>query len=119
MSHREIRLSNWGWLVLVVAFTGCGGSEQSSPAGRDGKMVYVDTVTKEAMVMEIAESFPAAQPGTGKRTLMPGMYCTRCQEWHPIPPPDQINRTPRATVCRKTGAPLTTDGPWPEEGQSP
>ena len=78
-------------------------------------MVYVDTVTKSATVMEIAEDFPAVQPRTGKRTLMPGMYCPKCNTWHPVPPPDQINRTPRATVCLKTGAPLTVDGPWPED----
>ncbi len=78
-------------------------------------MVYVDTVTKKPIVMEIADSFPATNPETDKRTLMPAMYCPKCSKWHPVPPLDQINRTPRATQCPKTGTQLTPDGPWPEE----
>ena len=80
-------------------------------------MVYVDTASrkKEAMVMEVADHFPAVHPRTGKRTLMPAMYCPKCAKWHPVPPPEQINRTPQATVCPKTGAALTFDGPWPAE----
>ncbi len=120
MSYKEIRSTYWGWLVLVAAtaLVGCGGSEPSSLTGREGRMVYVDTVTKKATVMEVADSFPATNPDTGKRTLMPAMYCEKCGKWHAVPPLDQINRKPRATQCPKTGAALTTDGPWPEE-QSP
>lgn len=76
-------------------------------------MVYVDTVTGEAQAMEVAGEFPAVQPRTGKRTLMPAMYCAKCGKWHPVPPPDRINRAGRAALCPKTGAPLTAEGPWP------
>ncbi len=120
MNCKKIRSTYWCWLVLVAttALAGCGGSEPPSQTGREGKMVYVDTVTKKATVMEVADSFPATHPRTGKRTLMPALYCSKCSKWHPVPPLDQINRKPRATQCLKTGAPLTADGPWPEE-QSP
>ncbi len=116
MIRARVCLTCCGCVVLcAAAVAGCGTSEPATPTGKEGKMVYVDTVTKKAQVMEVAEAFPAVQPLTGKRTLMPGMYCPKCSTWHPVPPPDQINRTPRATVCPKTGAALTVDGPWPEE----
>ena len=118
MGNWKMHLRYWCWLVLTaVAFAGCGEAEPPSLTGREGKMVYVDTASKkkEALVMEIADSFPAEHPRTGKRTLMPAMYCPKCAKWHPVPPPDQINRTPKATVCPKTGAAMTFDGPWPEK----
>lgn len=117
MHFMQNRLAIWGFLVVAVPalFVGCGGLESSDMEGREGKMVYVDTVTKEATVMEIAATFPAVQPLTGKRTLMPAMYCEKCAQWHAVPPPDQINRTPGAASCPKTGTPLTLDGPWPDE----
>lgn len=116
MRHRRNR---WSWMVLVGAavLAGCGGPEEVNIDGREGKMVYVDTASKkkEALVMEVAADFPAEHPRTGKRTLMPAMYCPKCAKWHPVPPPDQINRTPRATLCPKTGVAMTVEGPWPEE----
>ncbi len=82
---------------------------------RQGRMVYVDTASGGALAMDIAGEFPAIHPRTGKRTLMPALYCPKCGKWHPVPPPDQINRTARAAQCPKTGEPLTPDGPWPGE----
>ncbi len=103
--------------MSLLAIAGCGRTEEVPADGREGKMVYVDTAskTKEAIVMEIADSFPAENPRTGKRTLMPAMYCPTCGQWHPVPPPDQINRTPNAALCPKSGTPLRIDGPWPDE----
>ena len=113
--HALRALPGWFALALSVWLAGCGSPEQPVPSGRKGKMVCVDTVTKKASVVPVTAAFPAVQPLTGKRTLMPGMYCPRCASWHPVPPPDQINRIPKATLCPKTGTPLTLDGPWPEE----
>lgn len=117
MNRPRIHIAAWGFLLVAVTavFAGCGKPEPPGPNGRVGKMVYVDTATREAIVMPVADAFPAPHPRTGKRTMMPAMYCPKCSRWHPVPPPDQINRTPKATTCPKTGKPLTMDGPWPEE----
>ena len=80
-----------------------------------GKMVFVDTKTMAPVVRSVADSLPAANPATGKRTLMPGLYCSTCQKWYPVPPPDEINRRPNAALCPETQEPLISDGPWPEE----
>ena len=102
------------FLSGVLTLLGCSKAPPIDP-GREGRMVYVDAATDEAVVGEIATEFPAVHPRTGKRTLMPAMYCEKCGKWHPVPPPDQINRVPRAAQCPKTGAPLVPDGPWPGE----
>ena len=99
--------------LLGSSLMGC-----SSPAAVSteevSRAVYIDTKTMKAMVCDAVEDFPAVNPVTGNRTLMPALYCPSCVRWHPLPPLDQINRTPNATKCGKTGATLTADGPWPE-----
>ncbi|HUG66769.1 MAG TPA: hypothetical protein VMM76_03390 [Pirellulaceae bacterium] len=99
--------------VLSCSLTGC-----SSPAevatDEVSRAVYVDTKTLKAMVCDVVADPPAMNPVTGTRTLMPALYCPSCLRWHNLPPLDQINRTPNATKCGKTGATLTADGPWPE-----
>ncbi len=78
-------------------------------------MVCVDTVTGQPCVIAATSEFPAVQPLTGKRTLMPALYCPACKKWHAVPPPDQISRTPGAGQCRRTGVPLIAEGPLPAE----
>jgi len=103
-------------LVPVAALPlGCGDTG-TAQRERDGKMVYVDRVTAEALVADISDEIPAVHPVTGKNTLMPGLYCAECKKWHPVPPADQINRLPGATRCPITGRPLAIEGPWPEDG---
>ena len=99
--------------VLGAGLVGCGGSSEVD-TGEVDQTVYVDTTTMQAMVGPSTDETPALNPKTGKRTLMPALYCPGCLRWHPVPSVDQINRVPDATKCRKTGATLTTDGPWPE-----
>jgi hypothetical protein len=99
------------WLV-AASFVGCGGgTEEASDVDR---MVYFDTKTKTAVVAEVSDETPALNLTTGRKTLMPALYCPKCESWHSVPPLDQINRIPGATKCRKTGADLTFEGPWPE-----
>jgi uncharacterized protein YbaR (Trm112 family) len=103
-------------VLAVIGLAGCGvdNAEQQSA----NRMVYVDTKTKQPVVHEIITPVPAVNPATGERTLMPGLYCSTCQTWYPVPPPDQINSRPNAGQCPKDKTPLTTDGPWPD-GESP
>ncbi|MCA9121231.1 MAG: hypothetical protein H6822_21715 [Planctomycetaceae bacterium] len=100
-------------LLPCISIAGCGGSEEAT-TNVVPRAVYVDTLTMKAMVCDVEGEAPLVNPATGKRTLMPGLYCPKCQRWHPLPPLDQINRTPNATKCSKTGVELVADGPWPE-----
>ena len=77
-------------------------------------MVYVDTATMQPMVHDVATSFPAMHPKTGKPTLSPALFCPTCKKWYPAPAVDQINRVPGAGQCPKDKTPLTADGPWPD-----
>lgn len=102
--------------LMVLAFgvlAGCGESTPVEPARK--QMVYVDTATMKPMVHDVATSFPAVHPTTGKPTLRPALYCPTCQKWHPVPPPDQINRVRGAGQCSKDQTPLIADGPWPSD----
>jgi len=99
--------------VLNANLVGCGSSTDVA-TDEVGETVYVDTETMQAMVGPTVVETPAVNPKTGKRTLMPALYCPTCRRWHPVPPVDQINRVPDATKCGKTGATLTADGPWPD-----
>lgn len=100
-------------LLLCIALVGCGGTEEAT-TNKVARAVYVDTKTMKAIVCEVVGEPPLVNPATGKRTLMPALYCPKCLRWHSLPPLDQINRTPNATKCSKTGAELIADGPWPE-----
>jgi uncharacterized protein YbaR (Trm112 family) len=98
---------------MCFVFPGCGSETDRN--NTDGKMVFVDTETMTAVVAGISDAVPAVHPGTGKRTLMPGLYCPHCKKWYPAPAPEQINRQPGAALCPRTKTPLVVDGPWPQE----
>ena len=102
------------WLtVFCLILSGCGGSSPPSES-KAGRMVYVDTATMQPLVHDVATSFPAVHPQTGKRTLRPALYCPTCKKWYPAPDIDQVNRVPGAGQCPKDKTPLTADGPWPD-----
>ncbi len=101
-------------LVVVSApfFAGCSGEPEAAD-DRSGLMVYVDLETKAAIVAAEGEA-PVAHPVTGRRTLMPALYCPKCQRWRPAPALDNLQRTGTALVCPADQTPLTLEGPWPE-----
>ncbi len=99
-------------LLSTAMLAGCGGSDPELDP-KAGKMVYVDTKTRLAYVGDVTAT-PAIHPQTGNRTLMAGLYCPRCANWHAVPPLDEINQIPNATRCPKTRVQLTVDGPWPD-----
>lgn len=97
-------------LAVFCLSPGCGsGTEQTQPQ----QMVFVDTKTQIAVVGPVTDQFPALNKETGKRTLMPGLYCPKCEKWYPVPSPDQINHRPDGGLCPKTKTPLIADGPMP------
>lgn len=100
-------------IVFCILLAGCGGSSPSSDP-HTNRMVYVDTVTMQPLVHDVAASFPAVHPTTGKPTLRPALYCVKCKKWYPAPAVDQVNRIPGAGQCPQDKTPLSTDGPWPD-----
>lgn len=98
-------------LTALCSWLGCG-TEPENPQPQ--QMVFVDTKTQIAVVGPVTDQFPALNTETGKRTLMPGLYCPKCEKWYPVPSPDQINHRPDGGLCPKTKTPLIADGPWPE-----
>jgi hypothetical protein len=110
-----MRLKNLATLVLV-AVCGCG-HESAVPERPAGQMVYFDLRTRSPVVSAESEMLPAVHPVTGERSLMPGLYCSACGEWHPAPPVEELQRNPRARQCPQCGGAMTADGPWPEADQ--
>lgn len=102
-----------GLIGFCVFLAGCGGSTPPSDPHAN-RMVYVDTATMQPLVHDIATSFPAVHPTTGKPTLRPALYCSTCKKWYPAPAIDQVNRIPGAGQCPQDKTPLTADGPWPD-----
>ena len=100
-------------LMLVMVAFGCGAEDVANDVKT--RMVYVDTESREAVVTEKSNTVPVINPSTGKRTLMPGLYCSKCEKWYPAPPPERINSVPGAGLCPETQNPLSADGPWPTD----
>lgn len=100
-------------LLASASIAGCGSEDPN--ARPTDRMVYVDTETQQPVVHEIVIPVPAVNPETGKRTLMPGLYCPTCNTWYPVPSADQINTRPNTGQCPKDKTPLIADGPWPGE----
>ena len=106
-------------LMLVWAFclaaSGCSEAPQPPAAEQANQMVYYDRETKQPVVYNIAREFPAIHPITGKPTLVPASYCSKCQQWHPAPPLEGRERNPDVMQCpKKCGTKMTPTGPWPD-----
>jgi hypothetical protein len=116
--RRPGRGIGWGlqFAALLPLLAGCGAAD-APPAAALPDMLFVDTKTGEAIVAPAATDFPAQNPKTGARTLMPGLYCPECRAWHATPPIEQLNRQAGSATCPKTGALLTPHGPWPGDAQ--
>ena len=102
-------------LIFLSVVFGCGDEDITEDAS--ARMVYVDAESLDAIVADRSDTFPIVNPSTGKRTLMPGLYCSQCEKWYPVPAPDRINSVPGAGLCPETQNPLTGDGPWPDTAE--
>jgi hypothetical protein len=103
---------------MLMGTVGAAAGCQSKPAAETtppAQSVYVDTRTGQVVRAEHSAALPAVNPGTGKRTLMPGLYCAECRKWYPAPPLEVRQRTPNAGQCPRHGTALTADGPLPGE----
>lgn len=100
---RGIRIS-FGVLAAhaCAAMSGCGAGTEES------RLVTFVCAETRAVVRAEAQPTPAVHPETGRRTLVRGMYCAKCDAWFPVPPEA---RHPEAIRCRKHGEPMSLTGP--------
>lgn len=103
-------------LLALLLAEGCRQTETPAPAA---EVFCVDTQTGEFVVLANVAQFPAVNPATGKATLMPGLYCPKCQSWHAAPPLEQLHRQRGVAYCPKTGAVLASEGPRPSTTSPP
>ena len=101
-------------ILGIAAGSGCGQKQTAEP-DKPPQMVYVDVQTKSVVVAPRTKDTPAVNPKTGRRTLMPGLYCSHCRRWHPAPPLQVVQRNPAARKCPKCKRSLTSEGPFPDE----
>ena len=99
-------------LLLSAMIAGCGG-DSAAESSETMQRVYFDIKTKRAVVAAASTETPAVHPETGRRTLMPALYCGQCAAWRAAPPLQELQRNPDARLCRKCKGPLTADGPLP------
>jgi hypothetical protein len=99
-------------LLLTGMLAGCGG-DSAAESSAATQRVYFDTQTKRAVVADVSSETPAVHPETGRRTLMPALYCAQCTAWRAAPPLQELQRNPQARMCPKCKGPLTADGPLP------
>lgn len=97
-------------IALLLLTAGCGGE---SAAKTPTQRVYFDSESKRAVAADMSPETPAVNPQTGRRTLLPALYCAKCQEWRAAPPLQELQRNPKARLCPKCKGPLVADGPPP------
>lgn len=96
--------------LLVVP---CGCADDAPRIRAPAGVVFVDLETKQPVVAPRTSDVPAPHPETGRRTLMPGLYCERCKAWHAAPPLEELQRNSEARTCSVCGGPQAADGPVP------
>ncbi len=98
-------------LLTVILIYGCTSKSETTKSLETTGIVMIDTKTAETFQLESVDSYPAINPTTGQKTLMPTLYCPSCGKWYPVPPPEEAQRNPESRKCPKDGGPLVVDGP--------
>lgn len=104
-------------ILAVLLAAGCGAESAAEPAA-PSQRVYWDSETKHPVVADMTAESPAVHPATGRRTLMPALYCGKCSEWRAAAPLAELQRNPRSRQCTNCTGPLVADGPLPAAGAS-
>jgi hypothetical protein len=107
-------------LALFVAIFGLGlfyplfvGGSSVVPDELLQEMVYVDIKSGDAFLLR-ARSSPEINPETGEPTLIPGLYCEKCNSWKPVGSMEMLQTNRSAHRCPIHKIPLLRDGPLPE-----
>jgi hypothetical protein len=108
-----------GIAVAVVIAAGAAlyplfvGGSSAVPDELLQQFVYVDTNSGEAFLLRARRS-PELHPETGEPTLIPGMYCEKCEAWKPVGPMENLQTRRAVHRCPVHKIPLTMDGPLPD-----
>ncbi len=100
-----------GIVYLVVVARASAAKDSQLP-----KIVYVDFETEEVFLLS-ARSTPADRPDTGEPTLIPGMYCEKCQAWKPVGSIEKLRNRGSVRNCPIHKTPLSREGPLPKDLQ--
>jgi hypothetical protein len=102
-------------LLLLPGILFASSCSEAAPEARvPAEMVFFDVETKQPVVQQVSAEAPAVNAATGRRTLLPGLYCPQCRAWRPAPPLEVAQRTPAALRCPQCQGVMTADGPVPE-----
>jgi hypothetical protein len=107
----EVNIRHRVFAMLLFA-AGCGADTAADQAV-ESKRVYWDAETRGPVAADVSAESPAVHPATGRRTLMPALYCARCNEWRAVPPLAEVQRNPKSRICAKCKGSLVADGPPP------
>lgn len=99
-------------IILCGGLSGCGAE---APAN-ETNVIYICRETNE-LIRAPRQPTPAVHPETGRKTLVPALYCKQCEQWRAVPPSQAFNRNPLSLKCPKHKGPLSPDGPIPEGDQ--
>lgn len=100
-------------ICTVAIYSVLFGGSSRVPESQLQKIVYVDSVTGDEFLMP-ARSPTEVHPQTGQRTLIPGMYCEKCQRWKPAGPMDVLQTSRHVYRCPIHKIPLVRDGIIPD-----
>ena len=102
-------LSGMLFLLATLPIAGCAGDTEDRAESL--QVVYIDGETQTPVLADATNDLPARHPATGRRTLMPGLFCEFCEEWHRAPPLEVLQRSPAARQCPTCGATMASTGP--------
>ena len=89
------------------------GSSKTVPDELLQEIVYVDKESGDVFLLP-ARSSPEVHPETGEPTLIPGMYCEKCNAWKPVGPMEMLQTSRVPLVCPLHKTPMSIEGPLPE-----
>ena len=98
-------------VFVLTSLSGCGESVPAEAANGEST-AFICRETNEVFAADKLAS-KTANPKTGRATLVPALYCRRCEKWYPAPPLETLQRKPGAALCPKTGEPMSMSGPLP------
>ncbi|MBI1344773.1 hypothetical protein GC163_00640 [bacterium] len=106
-----VGLALGGWLISSQL----SGGPRSLPVTQDelADAVFLCRESGELFAGKVRPT-PALHPITGKETLLPALYCPKCQQWEAAPALEQQQRAAMVLKCAKTKAALERTGPVPE-----
>ena len=100
-------------MASILFAAGCAAQSAVEPVG-ESLRVYWDSESKQPVAAALTAASPAPHPQTGRRTLMPALFCRKCNVWRAAPPLAELQRNPKARRCTQCTGPLVADGPLPE-----